>query len=333
PFSELKIDKIKQVFPAALYAKPTNTNWINVYDSSKNLIGFVVSTLDFSDKIRGYAGPVPVLIGKDLNDKIVGVKLLDNNETPDVISYLDSEGFLDFWNGLSLDEARVKQIDAISGATITTSAVIANVKSGLGLKVDALHSGSLHKIILAGIVLLFSLFSFLFPKNLNKFRLILAGFSIIVFGFFTTTFLCVHLFYGWIVYGIFLKTDFLFLIILILSIGLPLITGRKFYCVYVCPYGFAQELTGKVIKKKIGLPQWVLRLRKVILGVIALLLVFGIDFDMSKIEPFSVFLFKASGLSVIILAEVFLVLSLFINKPWCRYFCPTGQALDLFKRD
>ena len=55
----------------------------------------------------------------------------------------------------------------------------------------------------------------------------------------------------------------------------------------------------------------------------------GTGFDIMNYEVFSAFMFKQASLAVMILAVVFLILSIFINRPYCRYICPTGALLKL----
>jgi polyferredoxin len=124
---------------------------------------------------------------------------------------------------------------------------------------------------------------------------------------------------------------------LVLSVSLPLFTQRSFYCSYVCPFGAMQELAGKLNPKhKFSIPkavkpvfQW---MRFAILLLIIVLLLIGLDIPLGDIEPFSMFQVRAASLFVLILAAFMIVLSIFISKPWCRYFCPTGMILTLLRK-
>ena len=121
-----------------------------------------------------------------------------------------------------------------------------------------------------------------------------------------------------------------------MAIVLPLVTNKSFYCTFVCPYGACQELTGKVYSKKIKLPIAVLRVLKWVrpagLGAIAVILLFGISVDFTNIEPFSAFTYQSASTVVLVMALFFLLVSIVIPKPWCNYFCPTGQLLELIRK-
>lgn len=125
-------------------------------------------------------------------------------------------------------------------------------------------------------------------------------------------------------------------IMAIVSILLPLITNKSFYCQYLCPYGACQELVGKLPVKKLKIgkntSKMMRRLRYFYLLVLASLLLAGIPLVLEDFEPFMAFKFQFASWISISIAILFLVLSLFFNKPWCNYFCPTGAFLEIFRK-
>ena len=144
-----------------------------------------------------------------------------------------------------------------------------------------------------------------------------------------------------------------------LLIGLLLFVGAasgSLVCGWACPFGFLQDLLGKIVPRKIALPGWVGYFRYVVLvGLVILLPMIlgakGIPFDRQTISicrlcpagaleaglPYSVQSVMAghgwvmSGLKTGILIGFFAV-ALFIHRPWCRMFCPLGGLLALFNR-
>ncbi|MBQ5571773.1 MAG: 4Fe-4S binding protein, partial [Bacteroidales bacterium] len=118
----------------------------------------------------------------------------------------------------------------------------------------------------------------------------------------------------------------------------PLFLGKQFYCMYVCPFGACQELVGKINPKhklKISpkVAKWLRYLRYVLLVVLGALLCTSLDISIENFEPFSAFKFQFASLAVLILAGVMLVLSIFINRPWCTFLCPTGAFFSLFMKN
>jgi len=75
--------------------------------------------------------------------------------------------------------------------------------------------------------------------------------------------------------------------------------------------------------------KWV---RPVGLGVIAIILLFGVSVDLTDVEPFSAFTYQTASAVVLVMAIFFLLVSVIIPKPWCNYFCPTGQLLELMRK-
>ena len=102
-----------------------------VFDESGNAIGRFIATTPYADDIKGYAGPVPLLIGIDTEGKIQGVRFLPNGESGGFMKVVTAEGVLDAWNGLTVDQALDQQVDTVSGATMTSGAVIESFKKRL----------------------------------------------------------------------------------------------------------------------------------------------------------------------------------------------------------
>lgn len=78
----------------------------------------------------GYGGDVVMMLGIDLQtDRIVGLEIIRHSETPGVGSKVEEPSFRKQWTGLIISEAvdltsRGGQIDAISGATYSSKAVV-----------------------------------------------------------------------------------------------------------------------------------------------------------------------------------------------------------------
>jgi electron transport complex protein RnfG len=91
-------------------------------------------TVAFESFGKGFGGDIGLMVGVNLdNDKIIGVGVTTHSETPGVGSRAKTEpGFVAQFNGLPLIETfKVKpdggQVDAISGATVTSRGVAAGL--------------------------------------------------------------------------------------------------------------------------------------------------------------------------------------------------------------
>lgn len=83
--------------------------------------------------VRGYSGVIEMLVGVDENGRVSGVKILSHKETPGLGANVAKPGFLQQFVGKSPEdpiEAK-KDIDAITGATISSRAVCSGVREAL----------------------------------------------------------------------------------------------------------------------------------------------------------------------------------------------------------
>ena len=89
----------------------------------------VINTTSLATDIEGYAGQTPVKVYIQ-NDKVLRVEALENEETP---KYFDMvvKGLLKKWNGKPVKTAEKQKVDAVTGATVSSEAVIENVRRGI----------------------------------------------------------------------------------------------------------------------------------------------------------------------------------------------------------
>ena len=89
----------------------------------------VVNTTSLSKNVTGYIGTTPLKIYIKRN-KVVKIVALRNQETPKYFAMVKKR-LLDKWNGLTLKQASKQKVDAVTGATYSSNAVIKNVQLGL----------------------------------------------------------------------------------------------------------------------------------------------------------------------------------------------------------
>ena len=89
---------------------------------------FVVNTKPLAKDVQGYGGPVPLKIHiKD--GRVAAVEAEPNAESPDFFNR--AKTLLNHWQNKSVDEALAEEVDAVSGATFSSRAIIANMQRGL----------------------------------------------------------------------------------------------------------------------------------------------------------------------------------------------------------
>ena len=337
----LTVDHVKPFFENAQRVEKHEDSCVfHIYGKSGEVEAKAISVLPGEENPGGYGGKIRLAVVLDLEDKVLGTRPVHHKETKSFIRMLERKGFFDSWEGLLATEALNKDVDTVTGATMSTRAVISMVRSNLSV-----HTGEISKLkektefpfIRIGVlaVLIFALFSCFFPAKLRKFRTILLVFSVVFMGFLGGKSLSLALFSGWLHNGV-SSEMWDSLLITGAAVLVPFFYGKNFYCSNLCPVGALQELLCKIPVKKHCIPKKtsniLLVLKPVYLYALLGLMLLGTFEDFSPFEPFSAFQFKAAGIASLIIAGLSLFASLFISKPWCRYFCPTGELVESIRR-
>lgn len=125
------LTSLQTAFPKAAYVELTAEATYAVKDVKGKVIGTVLLSSPYSDGINGFNGPTPLQIALDNSGKIIEVRVLDNDETPNFLKRVTDAGYLDSWNGLTVEEALNKEVDAVSGATYSSRGIQNSLKARL----------------------------------------------------------------------------------------------------------------------------------------------------------------------------------------------------------
>ena len=318
---------------------------------------FVVNTKPLAKDVQGYGGPVPLKIHiKD--GRVAAVEAEPNAESPDFFNR--AKELLNHWQNKSVDEALAEEVDAVSGATFSSKAIIANMQRGLAYakqhgqwgedgSAGALETsaspivggedGSVGALetsappIVALIVVLLGAVVPLFYNN-RRLHLVQLAVNVVVLGLWTGTFVSYTLFLRVFAGGVSLSAIGAFaapLLMLIVALIYPLAGRSGHYCANICPFGSAQELAGKLSRRKLRITPRVLKLlsvlRNLLWGVLMALLLTGTCTAWIDYELFTAFLYSSASVWVIVLAALFIVLSVWVPRPYCRFVCPTGALI------
>jgi len=176
---------------------------------------------------------------------------------------------------------------------------------------------------------------FAIKKRSRKGILWLTVFSAVYFGFYRNGCICsvgsiqnVALALADPKYVISLYALLFFLLPLVFS----LFFGRVF-CGAACPLGALQDL---LIFKPITIAPWLRKtlgvLPYVYLGLSVLFAVTGTEFIICRYDPF-IGIYRMNGPYLMILLGIaFLLMGLFIARPYCRFLCPYGALLNITSR-
>ncbi len=95
----------------------------------------VINTTSLAGDIEGYAGCTPVKVFiKD--GKVLRVEALENEETPKYFDMVE-KGLMKKWNGKPVKTAEKSKVDVVTGATVSSEAVIENVRRGISYYIYA----------------------------------------------------------------------------------------------------------------------------------------------------------------------------------------------------
>ena len=119
----LPIEEATPYFSDAAKAQTIDTAFYEIKDAKGNTLGTILFSSPYSDGVKGFNGPTPLLIALDAEGRIKDVVLLENEETPRFAQRVVEGGLYEAWNGLTVDEALRKDVDAVSGATYTSNGV------------------------------------------------------------------------------------------------------------------------------------------------------------------------------------------------------------------
>ena len=89
-----------------------------------------VNTASLASDVEGFNGTTPVEISV-VKGKITRIKLLPNQETPSFLQIVIDSGLLKALDGKTVEEASKVKLDAVSGATYSSTAIIENIHRGL----------------------------------------------------------------------------------------------------------------------------------------------------------------------------------------------------------
>ncbi|ANQ51189.1 4Fe-4S binding protein [Flammeovirga sp. MY04] len=295
--------------------------------------------------VQGFSGPIYMGMETSLGGSLREVSYITSKETESYLRKILRSGYLDQYQGLSLEET-AQTIDAISGATITTRAMAEGVTEAFHTTAPQILASYYDKNIEAFSVKaeltywwIFNLFVIacifgyaMIPqiKKTKKNRLFVSLFTMAYIGFgMNSSFTYITFLMP------FMGTELsLFLALYALLTLFSAIWGKNAYCSYVCPFGAAQMLTLKYSpfkSKKLIITN---KQAEYIRYAITVVLFGGFVYGYKKFGNFELFpdLFSMELSSYwLYISIAFVIISMRFPMLWCRMACPTGCVLDSLK--
>ena len=335
---------LKEIAPDIIFAEKGGAP--PHYFSVEGVTAF--NTYDITPSIRGYAGPIKILLSLNREGKITGIKIIGHSETKNYVHYMESPQYLNRFIGKSISDPFEidKDIDGISRATVSVEALAKSIKNSsriIALNVYGLTAGAEETAVTTDInwlwyLLLFlaSLTSYFAAQRSKKFLkardiTLLAG--IIIIGLYLSSpFSILHVFN----LVLLRHSSAIIWYVTAGSTILSIIIAGRFYCGWLCPFGALCEFAGRLPFKKWDVPKetdekW-RRLKYVLLGVIIVIVLISKRIDYGNYETY-VTLFSFSGnVFTWSLVVVSLAANLKVERFWCRYLCPVAAFTGIFSR-
>ncbi|MCP4042751.1 MAG: 4Fe-4S binding protein, partial [Gammaproteobacteria bacterium] len=309
-----------------------------------------LATATVASNVRGYAGPINLLVAVDRQGILRGARYIQSVETPSYIENIDQ--WLNGLAGLDLSSVPLSLdgVDALSGATVTSQAALESINRAVSAGGDAAFqlsfaptsaSGSSKIITVKFIItaLLLLLFFPIYHSGGNAVRLIYQGAVLVILGFWFNTLVTeidlVNISVGHLPSWSSNPQRYL---LLGFTLIITLLYGQA-YCGYVCPFGAMQEFISRIgrffrlrsyIIKKLDTRA---RYLKFLILALMLSLFWATDEPLwASFNPMQhLFAIDFSGWMVPIVLFS-LAGALFYYRFWCRYFCPFGAFLALFNK-
>ncbi len=116
---------LKEVMPLGESFEPVKSGaeitYYKVYDKNKKWAGVAFKVL-----AKGYSSDIETMVGMDRDGTINAIKVLSQNETPGLGARITEKAFTEQFSQKNI--TGLEQVQAITGATISSQAVIDSVK-------------------------------------------------------------------------------------------------------------------------------------------------------------------------------------------------------------
>jgi len=119
---------LKEVMPFGEYFDPVKKGEEIIYYKVRNKQGEFIGVA-FKASGKGYSSVIDTLVGLSRDGRINAIKILNQNETPGLGAQVSTPSFREQFSHKSLPE--LSQVQAITGATISSKAVIDSVQAKL----------------------------------------------------------------------------------------------------------------------------------------------------------------------------------------------------------
>lgn len=307
---------------------------------------FSLATYPVAGEVRGYGGPMNLLVSVSDQGIITGVRIVESKETPSYLAGMDK--WLERFKGCSIVGPQVREVDALSGATITCRAV-KDILDRTGLRIAgpllglpepaaaterSFWSTAARDIRFWAVTALFVFFVAAFHSRSKWMRLVCLAAGLGVLGIWLNAPMT-SLDAGRLLRGEMPAVGTPWRITLFAGVLAVSVLWGQAFCGYLCPFGALQEfLSLKRFRTRASMPveRAARYVKYLALAIVLSLFLLTDDDTWFGFSPLLHFFGWNMDRWVLALAVTSLVASIFYFRFWCRYLCPAGAFLALFNK-
>lgn len=132
---DVPLEQVQAILPEAAALTPAaDREGAYIADAEGDRIGWAVTTLPTCNRIIGFSGPTNTLVVVDTENQIRGIAYLSTRDTPEHLAEVREESwFAEQFVGKSPTDLASTKLDAVSGATLTSMAIIESVTKIIGV--------------------------------------------------------------------------------------------------------------------------------------------------------------------------------------------------------
>ncbi len=120
---------VRQAFPGVSEWRTVRVGVYELLGGQGKMLGkLLVETIPDGEREFGYAGTIEVAIVLDAEERVAGVLIGKNRETPAFLNRVRAKKFLESWNALAVAGIPGREVDTVTGATLSSNAIRSGVR-------------------------------------------------------------------------------------------------------------------------------------------------------------------------------------------------------------
>lgn len=319
-----------------------------VADEGELAGALVFPTRPLAPGAAGYAGPISMAVAVKPSGELLGLRVLESNETPRYLAEV-RDWFHRLHGQNIFAEGGLEGVDALSGATLTSEAVLRILESAgpafaqqaLGETGGAAHrqrtseTGIAPGFLWLAVFLAGAVAQRFYPHRWLRRAFLLA--ALLLLGLWYNFQFSSQQVFG-LLSGQWPPAAWTPAFFLLALIPLATVLFGNVYCGYICPFGALQELIGDLRPRWLATdpPKRTWRyarcVKYVLLFFLVVLFAFRREMDALAADPLVSFFSTLREQTVFVFGLALLGVSFFFRRFWCRNLCPAGAFLALLNR-